>query len=255
MKRALVVGCAVSVLWLASPTATYAQEQPFQSYEAGAWFLTALELTLIAEIPLSLAVGEGVDGNEALKCSLLLPLCLLFTPQHAGGVLVVAAVFALDAIAAIVVPSVSAAVADAVDAPVDFPIVFTTGLSGAISMAFLGGGVGATGGAGAVGALIGAAVGLGGGLTYSLLRLEPLARDPRVGVEVNFLMWAPATLGPLALAIATMAGADSEVVAIVGGIAGLLSVGLSILAIEVALSEPLPPPMPAPLLSSPALRF
>ncbi len=221
-----------------------------QSYEAGAWYLTSFELTLLAELPLSLAIAGGDGGVPALEaaaCGIMLPFCLVASPNSARNLFAMFAVLLLDIVALAVAPAVTAAVADAEDYQVDFPIIFTTGMSSAISFSFLGGALGSAGDMGGLGALLGGAVGLAGGLAYSIWRVDPLARDPRLGIETNFLMWAPAIAGPLTAFILAAAQVDPAVTLFVSGLVGLLSIGASILAIELQLAEPAVAPSPGPL--------
>lgn len=227
-----------------------------QSYEAGAWYLASFELTLLAEIPLSLAMASGtsLDAGEMLTCGVFMPFCMLFAPAAASEVVGALLVFLLDLGALLIAPAVTAGVADAADVQVDFPIVFTTGMSSAISLGFVGAGL--SGDLPGLGMLVGGALGLAGGLTYSILRVDALARDPRLGVETNFLLWAPAIAGPLSALILAAAGADPSVTLLVSGIVGLLAIGASILAIELQLAEPAASPAPGPLVGGvPVLEF
>jgi len=254
MGRAFSAIGLTLTLVLAAPGVSAAQEEPLSSFEAGAWYLTSFELTLLAEIPASLLVAGNVEHTDrALLCGILLPICLLASPGSASDGLLLVLLGLFDVAALAVVPAVTAAVADAADWPVEFPVVFTTGLSSAISLAFVGAGL-TRPDLRAVGTLVGAALGLGGGLTYSILRIDPLARDPRVGIEGNFLMWTPALIGPLAALVTAALDAPPEVVLIVSGLAGLLSIGFSILSIELALAEPAAS-APGPLIGASVVEF
>lgn len=249
---AALAACAV----LASePTRAAAQEQPLQAAGGAVHWLGALEVSLV--LGGWATIGSGAlehDSRALVLCTLLLPMCALaplFGLEGPSDLLAALLVLTLDVLMIGVVPPIVAASADAGGLAVDFPLVLTTSVAGGISTALFATGIGIGAGGEDVGilfAIVGGVLGAAGGFAYSALRVNELARDPRVGLEANFLVWAPAVLGPIASFLMLAVDAGPVVGPIVAGLVGLLAMGASILAAEIALAnEPPPPVMMAPL--------
>jgi len=215
------------VLWLAMVGSAAAQDPgpTFQDSTGLTWSVATLE----AGLALTAVGTAAADSADAQTVSILMIAATLIS----SGVL--------------------AAVMQALDAPVEPPMVFHQGLIGG---ALLGGlmtfsariadphgpdGPDVASALGVAGLLLGA----GGAATYAVLRMDRLAHDPQLVEEAHLLSWGPVLTAGLLTAALGAAGLE-DWAPLVGAISGLIFLGASVAAAEVAIAEN-PPPAPAPL--------
>jgi len=105
----------------------------------------------------------------------------------------------------------------------------------------------ATSGEGGIGAVIGGLTLAAATSTYAALRHTELTHDPRVGVEANFLMWAPPLVMLLTGVVGLAAELPPEVGLLLAGFLGLAAQATCIGIAETVLAEP-PPVMMAPMM-------
>jgi hypothetical protein len=227
----------------ATPTTAAAQESPLQAANGAALYLGSLEGILALGIPIGIAMAlqnEGDVGTDLL-CMAVMPLCLAFAPTTANdaAAAVLAALLGIGAI--LVVPPVVGGVGGAAGWDADGSLVLTSGFNGLLTGGLVGGALDiAAGGGGEIGALLGGLTSSALSVTYSVLRLDPLVRDPRAGVEANLLMWGPPSAMLVSALFLAIAEVDAEIAMFVTGILGLTAQAVAIGLAEAALSEPLP---------------
>jgi hypothetical protein len=143
-------------------------------------------------------------------------------------------------LAALVASGVTAGVAQALDAPVEPPMVFHQGIVGA---ALLGGllsfsmrAAGERGDAPQILGVTGLLLGGAGSVTYSVLRMGRLADDPQLVEEAHFLSWGPVLAAGITTAV--LGALDLEDLApVIGASAGLVTLGIAMALVEVAIAE------------------
>ena len=227
----------------ATPTTAAAQESPLQAANGAALYLGSLEGILALGIPIGIAMALQNEGDvgTALLCMAVMPLCLAFAPTTANdaAAAVLAALLGIGAI--LVVPPVVGGVGGAAGWDADGSLVLTSGFNGLLTGGLVGGALDiAAGGGGEIGALLGGLTSSALSVTYSVLRLDPLVRDPRAGVEANLLMWGPPSAMLVSALFLAIAEVDAEIAMFVTGILGLTAQAVAIGLAEAALSEPLP---------------
>lgn len=245
-----LVVALIAALWACTPTLASAQEEPLQASNGAALYLGSLEGVLLAGAPIALAIAasNGADFGEALVCTVLLPFCALFVPELARDVGTMFLVVLLGSAIVLAVPPSIAGVGGAAGWDADGSLVLTTGIHGLLEGAMLGGAIDlATSGEGGIGAVIGGLTLAAGASTYAALRHTELTHDPRVGVEANFLMWAPPVIMLLTGIVALAAELPPEVGLLLAGLLGLAAQATCIGLAEAALAGP-PPVMMAPMM-------
>ena len=143
-------------------------------------------------------------------------------------------------LAAIVASAVMAGVGQALDAPVEPPMVFHQGLVGG---ALLGGLLsfslrfaGERGDTPQIFGVTGLILGAAGAVTYSVLRMGRLADDPQLVEEAHVLSWGPVLAAGLTTAV--LGALDLEDLApVIGASVGLVTLGIAIALVEVAIAE------------------
>ncbi|MGE0791100.1 MAG: hypothetical protein AB7S26_35840 [Sandaracinaceae bacterium] len=211
----LVLFALAAALTLA-PTGHAEAQTTYQDSTGLTWSIATIEVGLLATV-------GGVAAADSSSATTVAYALLGLTALAAG---------------------VTAGVAQATNAPVEPPMVFHHAF---IAAALLGGTVsfalteaGETGDARlalGIAALVLGAAGMG---TYSVLRMDRLAHDPQLVEEAHVLSWVPVASAALFGAIFGAAMGESGV--LVGAIAGLVGLGISIAFVEVAIAEN-PPPM------------
>lgn len=156
--------------------------------------------------------------------------------------------------ATFLVSGVLAGVTQALDAPVEPPMVFHHSLIGA---ALVGGmmsfsvrvsGERSSEVANGFG-IAGLIIGVGASATYSVLRMDRLARDPALVEEAHLMSWGPVLTAAILGAILSAAGLE-DAAALIGAVAGLIFLGAAITAVEVAIAENPAPATTMPLVAS-----
>lgn len=205
MSRAAL---ALVVLLFASPAEA---QTTYQDSTGVTWAVASLELGLLAAV---VAIAGADDSSAQGVAYLMLGLALVGSGVAAG-------------------------VAQATEAPVEPPMVFHHSF---IAAALLGGTVsfalteaGETGDARlgiGIAALVAGAAGMA---TYSVLRRRELAHHPELVEEAHVLSWVPVLTA--ALVGGVLGAIIEETGVLIGAISGLVALGVSILAVEIAISE------------------
>lgn len=199
---------ALVVLLSASP----AQAQTtYQDSTGLTWSVAALEVGLLAAV-----AGIAASDSESAQGVAYLMLAL-----------------------AIIGSGVSAGVAQATDAPVEPPMVFHHAFIAAAlfggTMSFALTEAGETGDVRTALGIAALVAGAAGMATYSVLRRRELAHHPELVEEAHILSWVPVLSA--ALVGGVLGAIVGEAGVLVGAVSGLVALGLSIVAVEIAISE------------------
>lgn len=211
----LLVASLVGALVLGAPSLGEAQVDPGPTYQDTTgltWSVATLELGLAVAV-----------------------LAIVTADRQSSGTIA-----GLMFLAAIVASGVMAGVAQALDAPVEPPMVFHQGIIGAallgglfsFSLRFAGERGDAPQILGVTGLLLGAA----GSVTYAVLRMGRLADDPQLVEEAHFLSWGPVLAAGITTAV--LGALDLEDLApVIGASVGLVTLGIAMALVEVAIAE------------------
>ena len=175
-------------------------------------------------------------GVATLEAGLLLTAALVAAVDRSDGIGVGAAM----SLAAVVSSAVLSGVTQAYGVTVEPAMVFHHGIVGG---ALLGGlmsfslrAAGERGDALSIVGVAGLIAGAGGAATYSVLRMERLAHDPRLVEEAHFLSWGPILAASLVGVVLTAIGLD-ELSGVIATSVGLAVLGVAITLAEVAIAE------------------
>ncbi len=240
--RGVLVASFLVAIGLGVPSRALAQEQPLQSANGAAIYLAALEGTLLVEVPFGVAIAatNGSSFDQMIGCMVFFPLCVLGGAADSTMFDMTVALLAIvgGVGALLVVPPIFGGVGGNDGWDVDGSLGLTSGVHGLAAGGLLGAGLGSLGDSPELGTVLGGVLGAAGSITYTALRLDMLAREPRVGVEANLLMWAPPTAMLLAGLIAALAEMDGPAAMVFAGLVGLLAQGVAITLTEVAIANP-----------------